>query len=130
MPSALFDFFEVVADELTSEPTRVITSEEVRARNQESALLDNLQAEMNAGTSDDAIDRAAAALRAHFQGKSASVPFDYDPETARFTATDMDYLEFINEMRSIRSIGKRSRDFECNVATWLGRRATGSIHRV
>ena len=33
-------------------------------------------------------------------------------------------------MNSIRSIGKRSHDFECTVARRLSNRATGSIHRV
>jgi hypothetical protein len=32
MPSALFEFFEIVADELSVEASRVITSEEVRVR--------------------------------------------------------------------------------------------------
>ena len=41
MPNPLFDFFEVIADELSAEPSRVITREELGTRDKESLVLEN-----------------------------------------------------------------------------------------
>lgn len=79
---------------------------------------------------DDTIPRAVKKLKEHFDSKGSRLPFEYVPATGIFTATDAEFLSFVSEMKDIRSIGKRSRDFECSVATRLGQRATGSIHRV
>jgi hypothetical protein len=130
MPTPLFEFFETIAEELSSEESRVITRADLQVKDEESPLLDDLKREMKAASTEEAIQRAVETLRRHFEGKGSTLPFDYDTETGRFTATDRDYLEFVKDMSSIRSINTKSRDFECSVATRLGRRATGSIHRV
>jgi hypothetical protein len=85
---------------------------------------------MKASDADDAIKQAVNALEEHFKSKDSKLPFDYDAKTGLFTVTDADFLGFVKDMSSIRSISKRSRDFECTVATWLGKRVTGAIHRV
>ena len=46
MPSPLFEFFEVVAEELCVENTRVITREDLAARDDRALLLDDLKREM------------------------------------------------------------------------------------
>jgi hypothetical protein len=130
MPTPLFEFFETIAEELSSEESRVLTRADLQAKDEESPLLDDLKREMKVASTEEAIQRAVEVLRQHFEGKGSRLPFDYDPETGRFTATDRDYLEFVKNMSSIRSINTKSRDFECSVATRLGQRATGSIHRV
>jgi hypothetical protein len=130
MPSPLFEFFEIIAEELAVEESRVITREDLVGEDEESALLDGLKREMGAGGSEEAIRLAIKALRAHFEAKGAKLPFDYDSATGRFTAKDRGFLAFVKDMSSIRSIGKHSRDFECSVAKRLGERSTGSIHRV
>jgi hypothetical protein len=130
MPNPLFDFFEVLADELSVDPSRVITRDELGARDKESLVLENLKRFLKAGTSEDAMETATQVLREHFLGKSADLPFGYDPVTGRFSAIDREFLTFVKEMSSIRSLGKRARDFECNVATWLGKRVKGAVHRV
>jgi hypothetical protein len=93
-------------------------------------MLENLKRYMKAGTTEDAIQNATEALREHFAGKSSALPFSYEPGSGRFSAIDRDFLTFVKDMSSIRSLGKRSRDFECNVATWLGKRVSGAVHRV
>jgi hypothetical protein len=130
MPSALFDFFETIAEELSAEESRVITREDLVGEDEQSALLDSLKREMKAGSTEEAMISAVNALCTHFEAKGARLPFDYDPATGRFTATDREFLAFVKDMSSIRSIGKRSHDFECSVAKRLGERSTGSIHRV
>jgi hypothetical protein len=130
MPATLFEFFEVIAEELSSEPSRVITRKELQISDEEVPLLDNLEREMKAGSTQEAMSKAVEELREHFEGKGAMLPFDFDPATGRFTAMDGEFLEFIKEMHDIRSIGKRSPDFECTVAKRLGGRSTGTIHRV
>jgi predicted Holliday junction resolvase-like endonuclease len=130
MPTPLFEFFETIAEELSSEESRVITREDLQVKDEESLLLDELKREMKATSTEEAIQRAVDVLRQHFEAKGSSLPFEYDPETGRFTAIDHDYLEFVKDMSNIRSINTKSRDFECGVATRLSQRATGSIHRV
>jgi hypothetical protein len=130
MFSPLFEFFEVVAEELAAEESRVLTRSDLQIRDEDSPLLDELKREMKAKSTEEAIARAVAALKEHFEAKGARLPFDYDPASGRFTARDREYLTFIKDMSSIRSISKRSRDFECGVAERLGQRVTGAIHRV
>jgi hypothetical protein len=130
MPAPLFEFFEIIAEELSDASSTVITQDDLRPKNKESVLLEQLTKQMRAGNADDAIERAVKALQQHFTSKGSKLPFGYDARTGQFTATDPEFLEFVKEMSSIRSISKRSRDFECTVAEWLGKRATGAIHRV
>jgi hypothetical protein len=73
---------------------------------------------------------AVGALTKHFAGKGAALPFSYDENSGRFAAVDLAYLCFVKEMSNIRSIGKKSQDFELGVLARLRQRATGSLHRV
>lgn len=130
MFSPLFEFFEIIADELSTEPSRVLTHSDLQIRDEDSPLLDELKREMQANNAEEAIERAVAALKLHFEEKGSHLPFDFDPATGRFTATDPKFLAFIKDMSSIRSVGKRSRDFEHGVAERLGQKATGTVHRV
>jgi hypothetical protein len=130
MPAPLFEFFEVIAEELSGASPTVITPDSLRPKEQGSVLLEQLTREMKAGDADDAIRRAVKALEGHFKSKGSKLPFDFDAKTSLFAAVDQDFLGFVKDMSSIRSIPKRSRDFECTVAEWLGKRATGAVHRV
>ena len=130
MFSPLFEFFELIADELSTEPSRVLTRTDLQIRDEDSPLLDELKREMRANSSEEAIERAIVVLKTHFEEKGARLPFDYDPATGRFTATDLDFLSFIKDMNSIRSVPKRSNHFERSVAERLGQRVTGTVHRV
>jgi hypothetical protein len=130
MIKPVFEFFEIIAEELCSEPSRIITSISLQANKEVSTLLDDLQAELNVGTSEEAMDVAVRKLQDHFAIKSAEMPFSYDANTGRFEAVDLTFLQFVRQMSNIRSVGKRSRNFECTVAERLGLRATGHIHRV
>jgi hypothetical protein len=130
MPSPLFEFFEVVAEELCVDPSRVLTRDDLEVRNEEDPLLDELQDQMDSASTAEAIEKAVSALEEHLKGRGSKLPFSYDPTTGRFDAIDRDFLEFVKEMRSIRSVGKRARDFECSVAKRLSDRVSGSVHRV
>lgn len=130
MTPTLFEFFEIVAEELSSEPTRVITRESFRINDEEPLLLEELKKAMKAADSTQAIHMAAEALQEHFEARGAKLPFTYDAPTGRFTAVDLEYLKFVKDMSSIRSLGGKSRVFECSVASRLRKRATGSVHRV
>jgi hypothetical protein len=130
MFNPLFEFFEVVAEELATEDSRVLTRSDLQIRDEDSPLLDELKREMKANSTEDAITRAVAALKVHFEAKGAQLPFEYDSAIGRFTARDQEYLTFIKNMSSIRSIGRRSRDFEHSVAERIGQRAPGAVHRI
>jgi hypothetical protein len=126
----LFEFFEVIAQELTTEPSRIITNTDLTAKGQVATLVDDLKTETGSSTTEDAIQKAVDLLSKHFTTKGAKLPFDYDATIGRFTAIDDLYLSFVNKMASIRSVGKRSRDFEIGVAQRLRTKATGAIHRI
>src|SRR5271157_3684083 len=128
--SAKFAFFEIVAEELSSEPSRVITREGSRLGDEDDPLFDGLKAETHSSSSEDAIRAAVDWLDMHFRGKGSSLPFAYDPDSGRFTALDAPYLQFIERMKSIRTLGKRSQEFELAVLEKLKGRVTGSLHRV
>ena len=130
MPTALFEFFELVAGELSPPESKIITPESLKAKDRESSLLDDLKREMEVNSTEDAISSAVEALQKHFEAKGAKLPFKYVPDTGRFTVTDAEFLAFVKSMIKIRSNPRRSSDFECAVAIRLGKRATGSIHRV
>lgn len=130
MPSALFEFFELVAGELSPPESKVITPESLKAKDRESSLLNDLKREMEVTNTEDAWGHAVEALRKHFAAKGAKLPFEYFPDTGTFMVKDTAFLVFVKSMIKIRSNPKRSRDFECAVAGRLGNRVTGDIHRV
>jgi hypothetical protein len=130
MPSPIFEFFEVIAEELSSDPARVITSADLQVNQDQAPLFEALKTETRTATNEQAIRVAVTLLDTHFKGKGSKLPFQYDSKTGLFEALDLPYLKFIKEMSNIRSIGKRSREFELGVWDKLGSRVTGSLHRV
>jgi hypothetical protein len=76
--SAKFAFFEIVAEELSSEPSRVITREGSRLGDEDDPLFDGLKAETHSSSSEDAISATVAWLEDHFRAKGSSLPFLYD----------------------------------------------------
>ncbi|MBI3895832.1 MAG: hypothetical protein HY313_07850 [Acidobacteria bacterium] len=130
MPSPLFKFFEVVAEELCSQESRVLTRSNLQVNEEQAPLLDDLRRELSASSTEKAMRLATQELKNHFKGKGSPLPFDYNPQDGRFTAVDTDFLNFVKAMKEIRTLRDKSRDFECGVAERLARRATGSIHRV
>lgn len=128
--SSRFAFFETVAEELSSEPSRVITRADSRLGDDDAPLFDELKIETRTSSSEDAIRAAVDWLDNHFRGKGSFLPFSYDPGSGRFTAVDATFLQFIERMKNIRTIGKRSQQFELEVMEKLSGRVTGSLHRV
>ncbi len=130
MPGPLFEFFEIIAEELSLHGSSVITSDSLKTKDQASTLLEDLKREYNETDTEKAIKAAVEELRKHFKEKGSELPFEYEPATGVFTAKDQTFLTFIKDMSLIRGVGKRSRDFECRVTDRLRLRATGEIHRV
>ena len=130
MPGPLFELFEIIAEELSIHGSTVITADSIKAKDQDSSLLDDLKREVHASSAEEAIRSAVEELRKHFKAKGSELPFEYAPATGVFTAKDALFLAFVKDMSIIRGVGKRSRDFECRVADRLQLRATGAIHRV
>jgi hypothetical protein len=126
----VFEFFEVLAEELTVQPSRVLTRKDLQVSQEQAPLLDELKDETKAGTTEDAIRKTVAFLKEHFESKGSKLPFSYDEATGRFEATDPEYLLFVRDTSNIRSIGKKSKEFELSVLQRLGKRATGALHRV
>lgn len=130
MLEPLFEFFERIALELSDTNSKVITHEDFRVNKDHSPLLEILMKNLKAPSIETTIPCAVEKLKEHFKGKGAKLPFEYKPETGMFTATDAKFLSFVSEMKDIRSIGKRSKVFECRVAKQLALRSTGTLHRV
>ena len=130
MPEPLFEFFERVAVELSVEKSKVITHDDFRLGKDLSPLLEELMKNLKAVSAEKVIPCAVVKLKEHFESKGAKLPFEYDEQTGRFTATDQAFLSFVMEMKDMRTIGKRAKDFECRVAKRLALRATGALHRV
>lgn len=130
MSAPLFEFFELVAEELCDGTPKVITPDAIKTKGKDSSLMEDLQSDMNANSPEEAIKLAVISLAKHFRTKGAALPFEYDSLTGSFRPTDTDFLKFVKDMSDIRSSNKRSRNFECRVAERLGLRATGAIHRI
>ena len=75
MPSPLFEFFEIVAEELCVESSRVLTRADLQIRDNDAPLLDDLKREMKAESTDQAIELAVERFRSHFEGKGSRLPF-------------------------------------------------------
>jgi hypothetical protein len=106
------------------------TRDELQQREEQASILEDLRDEVGAETTDGAIQSAVARLRDHFDGRGARSPFEYDEATGQFTAVDNDFLAFVKIARNIRSLPKRSREFELGVWNRLKLRITGELHRV
>lgn len=130
MPSPCFEFFEIVAEELSREGSRVLTPNDLQLDDQFSTLLDELKSQMNVSTSEEAIEATVVFLTAHFASKGGDIPFSYDKQTGRFSSIDADYLRFVTEIKEMRTSGKRAKEFELSILNRLKKRATGSLHRV
>ncbi len=130
MPNPCFEFFEIVAEELSREDSRVLTPNDLQLDDEHSILFEELKRHTKAATSEDAIESAVAFLDAHFATRGSHLPFSYDKQTGRFDAIDKDYLTFISQTSYIRSLGKKARQFELSVLNRLKVRAVGSLHRV
>jgi hypothetical protein len=130
MPGPIFEFFEIIAEELSTHSPLVITPENLKSKGQNSTLLEDLKRKYGVIEEKEAIKLAVEELRKHFQEKGSELPFEYAPETGVFTAKDLTFLTFVKNMSLIRGQGKRSHDFECQVTDRLRLRATGEIHRV
>ncbi|UXE65524.1 MAG: hypothetical protein KA713_13695 [Chryseotalea sp. WA131a] len=126
----LFEFFEIVVQELNTSKSRVITASDLTGKGKSLSLIDELRELTKEFDSEAAINKSVALLETHFTSKGYNLPFSFNAVTKRFDSLDDDYLKFIVDMISIRSVGKRSRDFECSVAERLKLRTTGAIHRV
>ena len=106
MPSAIFEFFEAVADELETENSTVLNRANMELDAAHDLLFQNLRDETGSAASEDAVARAVRILTDHFAARGSPLPFSYDESSGRFSAVDTEYLSFIRKMREIRSIGK------------------------
>lgn len=130
MPSPLFQFFEMVAEELTLEESRVLTALDFDPAGNDSSVLDELRTQLGVITNDEAIRVAVKDLAEHFEARGSRLPFSFDAASSRFRAIDKEYLKLIADMREIRGEGKSSKTFELSVMGRMKLRVTGSLHRV
>jgi len=130
MPNPVFDFFEVVAEELLVNATLVLTETNLQFTNEQVVLLDELRDELNVSTNTEAINQAVEFLKNHFATKGSKLPFKYEPRTGRFTILDKDYLSFVKDSKDRRSLTLKAHEFEASVMERFADRATGSLHHV
>jgi hypothetical protein len=130
MLTPTFRLFESVCNELAGSASVVITRDDFVVDGPKAPLMDELDLEYKRSDDDGALNDAVAFLSKHFSSKGASLPFRYDPATARFTALDPKFIDFVDLMRNIRSNPHRSAEFERKVTERLALRTTGTLHRV
>jgi len=130
MTSPLFQFFEMVAEELTLEESRVLTAQDFDPAGNDSSVLDELREQLGVMTNDDAIRGAVDRLEEHFKARGSRLPFSYDANSSRFLAIDKEYLKLVTDMREIRGQGKNAKTFELGVMGRVKLRVTGALHRV
>lgn len=130
MLTPTFRFFESICNELADAQSVVVTRDDFVVDGPKAPLMDDLDLEYRRSDDDGALGDAVTALSKHFASKGASLPFTYNPVTGRFTATDAEYIDFVDLMRNIRSNPKMSSEFERKVTERLALRTTGVIHRV
>jgi hypothetical protein len=126
----IFEFFEVIAEELSVQPSRVLTRKDLQLNQEHAPLLDELRDELDAESTEEAIRAAVEFLAEHFQSKGSQLPFAYDESTARFEATDAAFLKFVRDTRNMRSLRQKAKNFEFSVLERLQHRTTGALHRV
>ena len=130
MPNPHFELFEIIADELSNQNSRVLTRRDLQGNDEYHSLLDDFKDATNTQTSEAAIDKSVMFMTKHFESKGSVLPFTYDRVNGRFTATDREYLAFVARIKEIRSQGKKAKDFELGVLERLSKRTMGSLHRV
>lgn len=130
MLTPTFRFFEAICSELSATESRVITGRDFEAKLGDAPLLAELREEHHSPSSFEAMRSAVDFLAKHFEERGSTLPFVYDHESGRFTAGNIDFINFIESMASIRSRGVHAQQFEIGVAEKLLRRTTGAIHRV
>jgi hypothetical protein len=130
MPSPLFQFFEMIAEELTVEESRVLTANDFDPEGNHASVLDDLRDELGVLTNEEAIREGVKELEKHFEERGSRLPFNYEQASSRFTALDKPYLQFVTEIKNIRGQGKNAKDFELGVMQRMGLRLTGGLHRV
>lgn len=121
-----FELFEVLCVELSATSPQVISWDRVGA-----ALIEDLKDHFDEPGEAAAFNAALDALGAHFAERGAAVPYTVDRTTMEFTATHVDYLDFIAFAKNHRSSGGLdSKAFEARTLKRLRRRLTGDLHRV
>ncbi len=128
MLSPVFEFFEAVCEELSSRAVRVLTSDDFSLERID-GVIDALKYDFNETSGEAAIEGAVEALGEHFLSKGSGLPFRYNPATGQFFAEDEEFIQFIAGMRSIRSVGAKSKEFEVSASRLLSGRVTGLVHR-
>jgi hypothetical protein len=125
MSNAAFDLFEEICVELSGQQESFLVDDDYSP-----LTLENLKQWAKEPATTAAVAKAIDYLNKHFASKGASLPFSYDPTTARFTALDPKYIDFVDLMRNIRSNPHMSSEFEKKVTERLALRTTGVLHRV
>src|SRR5882724_5685055 len=119
MPTAKFELFEAICEELEERDTFVLTTGYFVADAADDTFAE-LRRQFNETSNDTAIDRAIASLSQHFAARNSKLPFGFDPLTRRFWSEDRDYLGFIARVREFRAApGATAKQFEKEVTKRL-----------
>ena len=84
MSAAIFEFFELVAEELCDDGSKVITPDSLKAKGKDSSLLDDLQSDLKANSAEEAIKLAVEELGKHFKGKGTRCHLTTNPRLDSF----------------------------------------------
>jgi hypothetical protein len=131
MVSRVFEFFELIAEELCDDSDFVLTSRDLEGRDKGGgAFVTELMQECAVASQDEVVPAAVAKIERHFATKKLTLPFTFDRKKSRFVLVERSVAEFIGRCSATRSLTKRSREFEEIVLNRLGERLPGKLHRV
>jgi len=130
MPTAKFELFEAICEELEERDTFVLTTDYFAA-DEADDMFAELRRQFNQTSNDTAIDTAIASLSQHFAARNSRLPFGFDPTTRRFWSEDRDYVSFITKVQQFRSTpGATAKQFETEVTKRLLWRLQGVVECV
>ncbi len=131
MASAIFEFFELMVDEFQGKKEVFFGVGRMQDRHgTPNTLLVELKRELKVSKDSDVIPTAVKEIIAHFEEKSGTEPFNYEPSTSRFYSPNEDFMDFVRTCKEIRSLGTRAKDFELAILERLSHKLSGEIHRV
>jgi len=121
-----FQFFEDVCNELHYSDEAVLPEDTFISEDR----LRDLQDEYKELNPEAVVPKVLQTLKAHFEQRGSTLPFEYDLPTRSFSVSDKAYVEFVARASGMRGVRKNGKAFELATANRLRQRGLGNFHRV
>lgn len=120
-----FDLFEEICAELSDQQESVLIDDDFSP-----ATLQSVKQWAKQTATTSAVAKALNYLHKHFEARGSALPFSYDLTTGRVTVLNREFIDFVSDAQSQRSIPKESRGFEVATSKHIATKLTGILRRV